>query len=71
MTQTTDTTIRTRKDGSIDTAYYLARGRKIRSDQAGSLTVSMLKAIKSGASHIFQMPERMVPRDNANRFPAE
>lgn len=32
MTSTTD--IRTRPDGSIDTAYYIDRGRRLRSEQA-------------------------------------
>ena len=32
MTQDTDTPIRRRPDGSIDTAYYMARGRRQRSE---------------------------------------
>ncbi|MGP6088860.1 hypothetical protein [Antarctobacter jejuensis] len=36
MTRPTDT-IRTRPDGSIDTAYYMARGRRMRSEAAHAL----------------------------------
>ncbi|SMX48370.1 hypothetical protein [Maliponia aquimaris] len=36
MTQQTDT-IRTRADGSIDTAYYMQRGRRLRSEAAHAL----------------------------------
>ena len=32
MTRDTDTPIRRRPDGSIDTAYYMARGRRQRSE---------------------------------------
>lgn len=34
MTRTTTTDIRTRTDGSIDTGYYMARGRRMRSEAA-------------------------------------
>lgn len=38
MTRLTDTTApRTRPDGSIDTAHYMARGRQMRSRQAHHL----------------------------------
>lgn len=36
MTRKTDT-IRTRADGSIDTAHYMARGRRMRSEAAHSM----------------------------------
>jgi len=34
MTRTPRTDIRTRADGSIDTAHYMQRGRRMRSEQA-------------------------------------
>lgn len=34
MTRAAQTAIRTRTDGSIDTAHYMQRGRALRSDQA-------------------------------------
>ena len=39
MTSPEQPRIHLRKDGSIDTAYYLARGRKMRSEQAHRLLV--------------------------------
>ncbi len=33
----TDTPLRLRPDGSIDTAYYMERGRRARSEQAHRL----------------------------------
>ena len=33
----TNTPIRTRRDGSIDTAHYIARGRQARSEQAHNM----------------------------------
>lgn len=41
MTHFTDPDIRLRPDGSIDTAYYLARGRQARSDQARKMVKSV------------------------------
>jgi hypothetical protein len=37
MTMTRDPNIRTRKDGSIDTGYYMAKGRDLRSSKAHEL----------------------------------
>jgi hypothetical protein len=34
MTRTTETAFHTRPDGSIDTARYMQRGRRMRSEQA-------------------------------------
>ena len=34
MTRIPQTDIRTREDGSIDTAHYMQRGRRMRSEQA-------------------------------------
>lgn len=45
MTRDTQT-LRTRPDGSIDTAYYMARGRRMRSE----------------AAHAMFRPERDTPR---------
>lgn len=45
MTRDTQT-LRTRPDGSIDTAYYMARGRRLRSE----------------AAHAMFRPERETPR---------
>lgn len=42
MTQYTDPDIRLRPDGSIDTAYYMARGRQKRSEQARKMVTSVL-----------------------------
>lgn len=36
-TDTADTPIRRRPDGSIDTAHYMARGREARADEARRL----------------------------------
>lgn len=33
--------IRRRKDGSIDTAYYMAKGRNARSAQAHNISISL------------------------------
>ncbi|WP_343080171.1 hypothetical protein [Ostreiculturibacter nitratireducens] len=42
-----ETPIRTRPDGSIDTAYYMARGRLARSEQAHRLARSLVPAARS------------------------
>lgn len=42
MTIDTKDSIRTRPDGSIDTAFYMARGRRERSQQAHRLAKSCL-----------------------------
>jgi hypothetical protein len=56
QTMTEKTDIRTRPDGSIDTAYYMARGRMLRSRQAhrrwGSIRLN--RAARHGAADGFQ-----------------
>ncbi len=42
MAHDTDIPIRLRPDGSIDTAYYMARGRQKRSEQARDIAKAML-----------------------------
>ena len=45
MTQETDTPIRRRPDGSIDTAFYMARGRRQRSETFHEMSRSTGRAL--------------------------
>ncbi len=56
MTRPTDTDIRLRPDGSIDTAYYMARGRHMRSEAAHELmgTKTERRPRRRGLAGLFQ-----------------
>lgn len=75
MKTLTETTIRTRKDGSIDMDYYLNRGHECRSEQAHLMGRSLAKTITASARFVFQMPERLSKSDRgasaATHVPAE
>ena len=49
----TGTDIRLRPDGSIDTAFYVRRGRRIRSRQAHQMAASLRDWIRA----VLRMPE--------------
>ncbi|MBF9036509.1 hypothetical protein HKCCE2091_19900 [Rhodobacterales bacterium HKCCE2091] len=49
---TADTPIRTRRDGSIDTAHYIARSRALRARAARDATGRLARAAIGGAAVI-------------------
>jgi hypothetical protein len=52
MTRKTDT-MHTRPDGSIDTAFYIARGRQMRSEAAHSMVRSDVNRPRRGLLRMF------------------
>jgi hypothetical protein len=56
MTQQTDSAIHRHADGSIDTGYYLARGRAARSRQAHGLFSTLARLVRSAWSSPSRQP---------------
>ena len=56
MTQQTDNAIRRHADGSIDTEYYLARGRVARSRQAHGLFAALARLVRQAWSSPSRQP---------------
>lgn len=53
----TETEIRRRKDGSIDTTYYMAKAHDARSAQAHQMGVSMWQLLAQRLKNIVSLPK--------------
>lgn len=54
---TAESELRRRKDGSIDTAYYMAKGREARSAQAHQMGKSMWQRLTGPLKNLISAPK--------------
>lgn len=62
---TTQDTIQRRADGSIDTAFYMARGHKMRSEAAHALAKGSVETAKGDSAGLLAALRRFLARKDA------
>jgi len=73
MTNTSNENIKLRKDGSIDTNFYMTRGRYVRSQQAHNMSGAAFRSVSKSVGSILKAVLKILGKNEHQmvRYPAE